>query len=311
MTNIVISACTYKRPDGLTALFESFKTIIIPDDVSLSIRIIDNEPQPAAKDLVTTLSKEMPFKVFYVHEPNPGIAPARNRALLEAKDDDFLIFVDDDETVSAQWVKELWSVQNANNAHFVQGPVTLTVDAPKDEWMIKSKLFALKNFPDNAPRHEAWSNNVMIDMDFVRDNNLAFDPSLRFDGGEDTLFFQQMSEAGAKGVFAANAIVYENQPKSRLTWRWALRRQFRNGNTRAMIAYRMNTRTRAVFKTLIRAAGCAAFGIVILPLTVSLGRIGIANSATYWARAFGNLYGLFGGQYQEYARQSSPKEKQL
>lgn len=303
MTNIVISACTYKRPDGLRALFESLKSITIPDDITISIRIIDNEPTPAAKELVSSLAKTMEVPVHYAHEKSPGIAPARNRALSDAKNDDFLVFVDDDETVSHQWLAELWQVQNKTHANFVQGPVSLTVEDQDDAWMIESKLFALKDFPDMAARDEAWSNNVMIDMNFVRKHNLKFDPALRFDGGEDTLFFQQMSAAGAKGIFAAKAHVFEIQPKERLTWKWAITRQFRNGNTRAMVARRMHKTPKAIINTIIRACGCGVFGLLHLPTAIIKGRVGIANSATYFARACGNIYGLFGGKYQEYSRE--------
>jgi len=311
ITKIVITACTYKRPQGLKDLFKSFKDLSVPDDIDLNIRIIDNEPDPAAKGLVEDLGKTIPWPTFYIHEKDPGIAPARNRALAEAKTDDYLVFVDDDETVSPQWISELWRVQNVNNAHFVQGPVTLTTENPENAWWTHTKLFALKSFPDHTPRSEAWSNNVMIDMSFVRKHNLQFDPSLRFDGGEDTLFFQTMTANGAKGVFAENATVYELQPESRLSWKWALTRQFRNGNTRAMIARRTHNKTKAIIHSIIRASGCAVVGIALLPSAIIKGRIGLANALTYIARSAGILWGMLGKQYEEYARPSSSNEPPL
>jgi len=302
MTNIVISACTYKRPDGLKALLRSLAAIKIPNDIEMSIRIIDNEPTPAAKNLVEQCAKNMPRPVYYAHEKEAGIAPARNRALSEANNEDFLIFVDDDETAHPDWLNELWEVQKRNKAQFVQGPVTLTVEDQEDKWWIDTLLFKQKTFPDNAPRHEAWSNNVMIDMNFVREYNLSFDQALRFDGGEDTLFFQQMTAKNAKGVFAANAIVYEEQPKERLTWKWTITRQFRNGNTRAMIARRTDSLPKAILRSVIRAGGCAVFGLLHLPTAIIKGKAGLANSATYCARSAGILWGLLGKRYLEYER---------
>lgn len=302
MTKIVISACTYKRPDGLSELLSSLKEIKIPDDINLSIRIIDNEPEPAAEKLVKQVAETMPCPIHYAHEPDAGIAPARNCALSEAKDDDFLVFIDDDETADPNWLNELWTVQKNNHAQFVQGPVVLNVQNEKDKWWIDTLLFRLKTFPNNAPRHEAWSNNVMIDMNFVREHNLQFDPALRFDGGEDTLFFQQMTAKGAKGIFAANAIVYEEQPKERLNWKWSIARQFRNGNTRAMIAKRTSSGSSAILKSIMRAGGCAFFGLLHLPTTIILGRKGLANSVAYFARCAGILWGLLGKRYLEYER---------
>jgi len=302
MKRIVISACTYKRPDGLMTLLSSLAEIQTPEDAQLSVRIIDNEPTPAAKELVEKCAKDMPTPLHYAHEPEGGIAPARNRALNEAKDDDFLVFVDDDETVAKDWLLELWDCQKRNKAEFVQGPVTLTVEDKADEWWVETLLFRQKTFPDNAPRHESWTNNVMIDMSFVRAHNLQFDPSLKYDGGSDTLFFQKMCKAGGKGVFAAKAIVYEIQPESRLTWKWATKRQFRYGNTRAMVARKTKTKLKAFLDSFVRAGACGVFGLLHLPTTIVKGRVGFANSLAYFARGCGILWGLTGKRYLEYQR---------
>ena len=302
MTKIVISACTYKRPDGLKTLLMSLKDIKIPDDVELSIRIIDNEPTPEAKGIIDDFASNMPCALHYAHEKEGGIAQARNRALSEAKQDDFLVFVDDDETVARDWLEELWDSQKRNQAHFVQGSVTLTVEDPQDEWWVHTILFRQKTYPDNTPRHESWTNNVLIDMDFVRKNNMQFDPALKYDGGSDTLFFQEMNAKGAKGVFAAKAVVYEEQPKSRLNWKWTIRRQFRYGNTRAMVARKTKTTSKALLDSLMRAGGCGIFGLIHLPTAIIKGRAGIANSIAYFARGIGILYGLLGKRYLEYQR---------
>lgn len=302
MQKVVISACTYKRPEGLKSLFLSLKGLQIPEDTDVTIRIIDNEKTPEAKSLVEDLSKQMQCPVEYAHEQEPGIAPARNRALSEAKNADFLAFVDDDETVHPSWLAELLKSQKRNNAHFVQGPVIMSAEDKKEQWWIDTLLFKLKTFPDDTPRHEAWSNNVLIDMDFIRKHELQFDPALRFDGGEDTLFFQQMHEKGAKGIFASKAIVYEVQPKERLNWSWALKRQFRNGNTRAMIARKTKTVLGASVYSAMRAFGCMVFSLIHLPTTILKGRIGLANALTYAARSLGIMWGMLGKKYLEYER---------
>ncbi len=304
MKSVIISICTYRRPEELRELFKTLKDIRIPQDINLSVRIIDNEETPVARDLVEDIGTRMPWLAHYVHEKDPGIAPARNRALSEAQNEDFLVFVDDDETVSPEWLEELWAVQKRTNAHFVQGPVVPTVENEEDEWWIKSILFAQKTFPDGTPRHEAWTNNVMINMAFIREHNLRFDPALRFDGGEDTLFFREIIQQGGQGVFAANAVVYEVQPKGRLNWKWAISRQFRNGNTRAMCAKRLQSRLQATLHCLARSAACAGVGVVLLPLALIKGRIGVANSLAYIARSAGVFWGLLGKRYLEYERET-------
>jgi succinoglycan biosynthesis protein ExoM len=303
MIDIVISACTFRRPAGLTALFDSLIALRVPPDVALSLRIVDNDEAPTSRDLVARLAERAPWPVHYVHEPQPGIPVARNRALSEAQDADFLVFVDDDETVAEDWLEALCRQQKASAAHFVQGPVIPTVEHDADAWWVKSLFFKQRTFPDGAARHESWTNNVMIDLDFVRRHDGAFDPALRYDGGSDTLFFQDLARKGAKGVYAAHAYVYEVQPPSRLTWSWALKRQFRYGMTRVNCTVLRDDSWTARLHCLARGGACAVVGLLLLPTTLVRGRVGLANACAYLARAAGIASGLAGGRHLEYARQ--------
>jgi len=302
MTKIVISACTYKRPDGLRDLFASLEGLDIPQGVEASVRIIDNDQEPSSQALVQELSGALSMPVDYVHETEAGIPPARNRALSEAASDDFLVFVDDDETVAPDWLTHLWAMQQKTGASFVQGPVIPTVENEKDSWWVKSDFFIQKIHKDGSARHESWTNNVMIDMRFIQDHNIRFDQALRYDGGSDTLFFQDIIRNGGSGVYAAKAIVYEIQPPSRLTWKWCLQRQFRYGTTRANCARLRSPLIKAGLNCFARSGACIALGLVKLPLTLIQGRVGLANSLALISRGAGVLMGFLGKRHLEYAR---------
>jgi succinoglycan biosynthesis protein ExoM len=301
-TNICVCGCTFRRPKGLSDLISSFKTIIEPEGVILRFVIIDNDVTPSSQELVKTAARDFPWPLHYVHEPEAGIPIARNRALSVAGSEGYLAFVDDDETVTPNWLVELYRVAKETKATFVQGPVRMTVEKPEDRWWLGTIFFRQKGFDDGARRNESWTNNVLIDLDFVARNNCKFENRLRYDGGTDTLFFRDVVACGGKGYYAANAWVAEVQSPNRLTWKWAINRQFRYGTTRAMTALLRRSRPEAILYCLARGTGIAIVGLAMLCTTVIKGRRGFADGIALLSRAAGVLSGMVGHRALEYAR---------
>ncbi len=302
MAVLQISACTYRRPEGLRALFASLAAMHLPAGVAVSLCIVDNDTLPSAQALVGTLGASLDFEVRYVHEARPGIPMARNRALALAGDADYVAFIDDDETVEPDWLVELWAMARCSGAHFVQGPVIMQVKSPHDQWWLETVFFRLRSFPDGAPRSESWTNNVLIDMAFVREKGLCFDERLALDGGEDTLFFQDMVRSGGRGVFALKARVRECQPPARLNWSWGMQRQYRTGVTRANTVRLRRSRPVALAYCLVRSAAMAAVGCSHLLTCPLRGRRGLANGIALLCRSAGILLGAFGARHLEYGR---------
>lgn len=299
---ITVCVCTYRRPDGLAALLDSCRALRFPD-ADVEFCVVDNDTRPSARELVEGAAADFPRPLRYVHESRPGIPSARNRALDEAAGGDFAVFVDDDETVDPEWLAELYRVARTTGAAFVQGPVTLLAEDARDRWWLDTVMFRQRTFPDRAPRHESWSNNVMVDSRFVERTGCRFDDALRFDGGSDTLFFQDVVRAGGAGVFAARAFVFEVQPKSRLRWSWAVQRQYRLGTTRANTVTLRASRPRALLYCLVRSAGMGVWGLGHLASALVRGRSGVADGVAYLARGSGVLLGAFGVRKLEYARE--------
>jgi succinoglycan biosynthesis protein ExoM len=301
-TSIIVGACTFRRPDGLRALLTSLAALHCPDDVDLEIVIVDNDETPSAQTLLRSIGPTLPFACRYEHEPRPGISQARNRMLTESQNADFLLFVDDDETVDPDLVAQHLRIQRKTKATFVQGPCVMTVKDPSDEWWLQTAFFKQKTFPDGASRHESWSNNVLIDMGFVTEHNLRFDEMLGYAGGEDTVFFQDIIRAGGTGAFAAKAVVREVQLESRLTWDWALKRQYRYGVTRANTQLLRRPKLKAMAWCLPRAVVMITLGALIGLSVVFKGKRGLANGAALIARGGGLVMGAIGFRADEYAR---------
>lgn len=302
MVDIVVCVCTYRRAEGLRDLFQSFQELIVLGEMNVRFAVIDNDEYPSSQEVFQDLAAELPWPASYIHEPEPGIPAARNRAIQEAGSHGYLAFVDDDETVSPGWLAELWRIARDTDATFVQGPVEMRVADEKDNWWLKSVFFRPRAFPDGAPRHESWTNNVMVDLSFISRMGCSFDDNLRFDGGSDTLFFQDIIRKGGTGAFAAEAWVFEVQSPARLTWNWAINRQFRYGTTRARVVLLRSPFWKAALYCMTRGAAMAMVGTILLPTILFRGKIGAADSIAYLARAAGVMSGLVGYRRLEYAR---------
>lgn len=302
MDKIVVCACTYKRHAGLRALFQSFEMLETDPQMDVRFVVVDNDETPSSKELFEELAAKLAWPATYAHEPVPGIPSARNRAIKEAGSDGYMVFVDDDETVAKDWLVNLWQAVKSTGGAFVQGPCEMRVEAEADAWWLDTLFFAQKDTPDGARIHESWTNNVIISLDFITQNNCRFDEKLSFDGGSDTLFFQDIVRAGGAGYFAANAWVSEIQPKSRLTWKWALNRQYRYGVTRANTAILRKPRVQALGYCVYRGFGMIAVGAGHILSAVFRGKTGLANGAALFARASGIFMGGLGFRKLEYAR---------
>lgn len=238
---MLISICvvTYLRPQSLIRLLESINQISLPQSISCEMIVVDNDVNGSAKASIEYISKNFQHTLVYEVEPERGIAYARNKALnLSNKDSSFVLFVDDDEIVSENWVQELIKCQKETGASIVYGPTIPIFPENTKFWLKKSNVYgsnmgAQSDF--NKKGHPNTS-NVMLAKHVLKHSAIIFDVKPRFWGGDDTLFFLQLMKAKYRFQRTNKAINYEFIPTSRCNIKWIIDRSFRNGNTQT-IAY--------------------------------------------------------------------------
>ena len=113
---------TQRRPAGLTTAVRSTFAQAGVDLARLELVVVDNDETPSARAAAEALAAEAQFPVLYVHEPEPGVANARNAALAHASGA-FIAFLDDDEEAPAGWLKALLDAQARFDGDVVFGPV--------------------------------------------------------------------------------------------------------------------------------------------------------------------------------------------
>lgn len=306
---VVVGVLTYKRPDDLLAalplLVAQVRTLVPAG----TVLVVDNDPAASARDVVLDLvhSGPVPGLVRYVHEPEPGIAAARNRALDETGSADLLVFIDDDERPVDDWLVRLVETYRVDRPTAVVGPVVSEYEQQPDAWVSAGRFFDRRRLVTGTETSVAATNNLLLDLAQVRALGLRFDQRFGLSGGSDMLLTRQLSAAGGRMVWCDEAVVVDVVPADRSTRSWVLHRANRSGNSASRCAValastpagRTRARVRAVLEGSVRvAAGAArtAVGAVLRsPEHDARGRRTVA-------RGTGMVSGALGHVVYDYAR---------
>jgi succinoglycan biosynthesis protein ExoM len=226
---IDVCVCTYRRRE-LEDTLRSIGAMTVPDNATIRLIVADNDVEPSARDLVYALAAELPFQTVYVHCPASNISIARN-ACLDHINGDFLTFIDDDETVSKEWLTELLAVAEDSGADAVLGPVIAVYSVEAPGWMRKGDFHSTIPVWVRGEILTGYTCNVMLRCTSPCVAGRRFDPARGQTGGEDTEYFMQLHKAGGTIAFAPKAVVYEIVPGSRARFSWLTKRRFRAGQT--------------------------------------------------------------------------------
>lgn len=299
---IVVAALTYKRPEGISKLLgELGRQVRNPErPYELTALIVDNDATGSGRAAVEAFHGRFEgLKIIYVIEPEPGIPFARNRALDSAPDDtDLFCFIDDDEWPVPGWIDAMLDIRAKTKADCVYGPVEPVYPPDPPRFFVNSGVFERKKNEDGQQITYAASNNVMFDYRLVRSWGLRFEEKMRFTGGTDYLFFNQAFRKGMKIHWSGNALVYDIIPRSRMTWKWVLQRQYRLGNTFAVSEVLSGNRKRLFFR-LCYGIARTGLGVAMLPAFIVSPRRGM-RALTHALRGAGMVAGILGHSYQEY-----------
>ncbi|GGL71838.1 glycosyltransferase [Wenxinia marina] len=230
---VLVGICTFCRPEIIDTL-ESLETQILPEGVTISIVVADNETSPAAKSLVEEFAARSRHDVTYLHAPARNISIARNAILDTAmsRGIDRLAFLDDDERSPEQWISALLSRLAGGDCDVVVGPVRAVYEPDAPAWMRRRRIHDTdpELGPDGRPI-AGHSCNVLMDLSSPPIRGLRFDLARGRTGGEDTAFFEMARRAGARLALSREAVLYERVPPERTRLGWLLKRRFRMGQT--------------------------------------------------------------------------------
>lgn len=303
MATVSVLICTHRRLGRLTQLLEDIaRQSRLPDEVV----IVENDPTPSAREVVTSFASRVSFAVQYAVEPRKNISRTRNHTVRLASGD-WLAFVDDDERVPPDWLERLLDTAARFQADGVLGPVICVPPPDAPEWIRRGEFYSVHHATTGTPvrRERMWVGNALLRGDRVRAEPGPFDEAWGLTGGEDSDMLARLAQRGLKIVWCEEAAIQEPVEPARLEPRWILLRAMRGGQNYARL-WRLGrfgavVGSAAVMVFMLRAAAQAVIALSLALLLLPSGR----HRSMHWlvkaAANGGKLTTLTPWRYEEYA----------
>lgn len=209
MKKITIAVCTYNRAENLPKLVAELRKLYCP--IEIEILFVMNNCTDHTGQVLSELSRQPGAKLRFVQEPTQGIAYARNRALIESMESDYMLFIDDDEIPdSKHMVEAAVNELEKGEAQCVGGKVTIDFSNNiRPQWLVDELLgfYAEINYGETPfiIRDEStpiWTSIIAYNMNIFRNNKeLRFNTKYNREGkgiggGEDVIMFRDMLKTG-------------------------------------------------------------------------------------------------------------------
>jgi hypothetical protein len=157
-----------------------------------------------------------------------SVALAHNKAVENASGD-FIVFIDDDEFPTPNWLCSLFQACCKYGADGVLGPVRPHFEQAAPKWLVNGGLFDRPSHPTGMPL--AWrqtrAGNVLMKSDMFAGENAGFNP--RFRAACDQDFFKRMINRGRVFIWCEEAPVFEVIPPARWKRSFVVRRALFRG----------------------------------------------------------------------------------
>lgn len=304
MNHLVIGIPTYKRPAMLEKLVNSIYDCNIDQKFisATDILIVDNDKDLTAKACTLKLKNKCPsnFKLHYHNYPKKGLSNVRNEIMEKALllEPEYIVFVDDDEYVTKDWLNQLIYTVLKNGGDMAMGPVIPDFEKKTHEaishWFFKPK------YDNNQKLNFISTGNLIMRSKFLKEKQLQFDPRFNTTGSEDSYFGITVLKENGTIYSAEEAVVYETITEKRATLKWLLQRRYNGANTytRTLI---LEKEYISVLKKLIVSLIYLLLGFVCLPVLpfkfkyryISLLKI---------AESLGGFTGLMNLKFNEYSK---------
>lgn len=266
--SIAICIATYHRPEQLAETLKSLPQNM-PEPYEGEIRVVDNDAGRSAESVVRAFATQSRIPTHYTVEPRQNIAWARNKAI-EMGPADLVIFIDDDEIASRDWLNHLIQAVQETHADTVIGPVIGMLPDTAPSWCSQGKWYDKPVPSGNGPMD--WSgtrtSNTLVRGRWFYKHQLRFDPGYGRSGGSDVALFRQIAEQGGRFHAASEAVVYEHVEPYRARLNWLLKRFYRGGMVyervrcdRAMLSPAVDVARRAA-----KIMALTAKGLIMMPL---------------------------------------------
>lgn len=305
--SLAIVICTFKRPELLRLCLRSIAAQSAPDRPhgGVNVYVVDNSDEGDARPIVTQEALASPWPMVWMEAHPPNISVARN-AGVRAGSEDFVAFVDDDQTLDQGWLAAVFRAVADNRADAWLGRVVGLFEAPERTTPAIWNLFSRELTEDSGFELFAFGPGRSVGITLATNNCVfrratclddaqvdgagVFDPSFGKGGGEDFDLFCRLQRRGRRFVWLAEATAREFVPASRCD-RAYLRRRFYAGGQAFAEAMARGGSDPGLERWLIRGKAFIQAGLLTLGAPTALWNGGDARTdyVFRWAGVLGKL----------------------
>ncbi len=246
MPSISIIIATSGRVSSLRETLLSLGAVMIPDDWSVELVLVENGAPCGAAELLQSMPMNGFSAIRYFLEPARGKSRALNLALAQAAGD-ILLFTDDDVRLPADWISRMCEPIRTGHADAVAGGVRLAPHLLRP-WMNhthRAWLASTADYLSPSDPSEMCGANMAVSHRLFNQIE-GFDPELGpgiTGGGEETLFSWQLKKAGFKLVAALDVQVEHHPDPARLRYESWIRAARLKGRAKAYLIHHWHHKT--------------------------------------------------------------------
>jgi glycosyltransferase involved in cell wall biosynthesis len=219
--SVSIIICTCNRAEDLRQTLEAIGRLPVPTDFPCELIVVDNASTDGTATLVQSLTlPNMPLR--YLLEPRRGKGYAYNSGMAAAVGD-ILLFTDDDLRPPPNWIAGMCEPIQSGRADAVAGGIKLAAHLHRPwlkkehaRWLASTEYLLPIDLPINlVGANMAFSKRVLEKVP-------QFDPELGPGAsglGDETLFSQQLTQAGYRIAMAQDVVAEHHLQADRLTRR--------------------------------------------------------------------------------------------
>lgn len=218
---ILVAVLTYKREAELQECLRSInmaaQDVSSRRNLSVDVLVADNDPDSRREETYIPNCRRMKTGLR-------SVAGGRQFLLTRGREEhyDYLIFVDDDEVVSTNWLSSMLQTASTHNCAGVAGPVL-----PLNLAAHEVPLHTRRRHETGTPVRSAGAGNLLLNLKVVCRTN--FDVEWPLIGGEDTDFTTRLTQLEGPIVWCDEGEVFEPVAVERKSRRWLVDRYFNNG----------------------------------------------------------------------------------
>lgn len=303
-----MAVCSRRRPLLLAQAIESLLALEIPENITFSILVVENDDTPQYQSLIE--DSKLRADITYVVEPVAGLTYARNRVLASARalGPDWLGWIDDDMVLGQDWLIHMVKAIGAYpDTDFFYGNWLRTQNPDTPDWYPQAA--PLNTAPTGSKIKVTSGGNIALAAKVFAQDGMAleYDHKFRFCGHEDIDFALQYRAKGGilRSVFEARGTEEIHAGRSSFKQRMI---RFSDGQyAGAKLRHKHQSPAAAlllslqtIYRSTVFGVGNIIIGFLALPFSKHWGlkRYGIGRA--FMASAHGVLRYYFGKNSEPY-----------